>query len=90
MGLNLLKFATSNISNMPNSVLMSKISFMKYLPPVRPKLIPKLKSSEVIEIWHIRYFKYAVSIMTSKMVFMKYLPIVRPKLISKLKESRIY
>ena len=59
MGLNLLKFATSNISNMPNSVLMSKISFMKYLPPVRPKLIPKLKSSEVIEIWHIRYFKYA-------------------------------
>ena len=38
---------------------MSKISFMKYLPPVKPKLIPKLKSSEVIEIWHIRYFKYA-------------------------------
>ena len=44
---------------MPNSVLMSKISFMKYLPPVGPKLIPKLKSSEVIEIWRIRYFKYA-------------------------------
>ena len=32
---------------------------MKYLPPVGPKLIPKLKSSEVIEIWRIRYFKYA-------------------------------
>ena len=40
---NLLKFGTFNISNMPISILMSKIIFMKYLPPVRPKFISKLK-----------------------------------------------
>ena len=28
---------------MPNSILMSKISFIKHLPPARPKLVPKLK-----------------------------------------------
>ena len=32
--------------------------FLKYLPPVRPKLVPKLKKSEFIEIWQILYFKY--------------------------------
>ena len=31
---------------------------MKYLPPARPKMIPKLKCSKFIEIWHIRYWKY--------------------------------
>ena len=28
---------------MQNSILMSKIIVIKYLPPVRPKLVPKLK-----------------------------------------------
>ena len=28
---------------MPIPILMSKIIFMKYLPPARPKLVPKLK-----------------------------------------------
>ena len=40
---NLLKFGTFNISNIPISILISKIIFMKYLPPVRPKLVAKLK-----------------------------------------------
>ena len=40
---NLSKFGTSNISSMLISILMSKIIFMKYSPPVRPKLVPKLK-----------------------------------------------
>ena len=40
---NLLKFGLIDISDMPISILMSKIYFMKYLPPVRPKLFPKLK-----------------------------------------------
>ena len=42
---------------MPISILISKIIFMKYLPPVRPKFVPQ-KCSIVIEIWHIRYLKY--------------------------------
>ena len=33
---NLLKFGTFNISNMPISILMSKMIFIKYLPPVGP------------------------------------------------------
>ena len=38
---------------------MSKIIFMKYIPPVRRKLVPKLKMLRIIEIWHILFFKYA-------------------------------
>ena len=48
---NILKFSTFDISNMLISILKLKIFFTKYLPPVRPKLIPKLKVSEFIEIW---------------------------------------
>ena len=40
---NLLKLGTFDISNMPISILMSKMIFIKYLPHVRPKLAPKLK-----------------------------------------------
>ena len=54
-----MKLGTFDISNMQISILMSKIIFMKYFPPVRPKFVPRLKFSEVIEIWLIRYFSYA-------------------------------
>ena len=37
---NLLKFSRINISNMLISILMSKVIFMKYLPPVSLKLAP--------------------------------------------------
>ena len=40
---NLLKFDICGISNIPILILMSKIIFIKYLPPVQPKLVPKLK-----------------------------------------------
>ena len=49
----LLKFGTSGILSVPISISMSKITFMKYLPPVRPKLV-----YEFIEIWHMRYLKH--------------------------------
>ena len=39
----LLKFGRIDISNMLISILMSKMIFIKYLPPVRPKLAPKSK-----------------------------------------------
>ena len=32
---------------------------MKYLPPVKPKLFPKLKILRFTEIWQIRHFKCA-------------------------------
>ena len=38
-----LKFGTFNILNMPILTLMLKMIFIKYLPPVRPNLAPKLK-----------------------------------------------
>ena len=38
---NLLKFGITDISNILISILISKMIFVKYLPPVRPKLIPK-------------------------------------------------
>ena len=40
---NLLKFDTFEVSDMPISILMSKIVFIKYLPSVRPKLVLNLK-----------------------------------------------
>ena len=40
---NLLKFRICDISNIPISILMSKIIFIEYLPPVQPKMVPKSK-----------------------------------------------
>ena len=65
---------------------MSKMIFIKYLTPVRPKLVQKLKYSEFIESWHIRYFKYANLDFDVKRVFyIKYLPITRRQLVPKWK-----
>ena len=47
---NLLKFGLIDISNMPISILMSKMIFIKYLAPVRPKFVQNQKYSEFIEI----------------------------------------
>ena len=40
---NLFKFGRIDISNMPILIFISKMIFMKYLPPVRPKLVPEFK-----------------------------------------------
>ena len=57
---NLLKFGTCNISRMPNSILISKTSFMKYLPLVKPKLFPKLKMLKIYwNMAHMKFVKYA-------------------------------
>ena len=39
----LMKFHLFDISNIPISIFMSKIIFIKHLPPVRPRLVPELK-----------------------------------------------
>ena len=46
---NVLKFSTFDISNILISILMSKVIFIKYLPPVRPKLVPILKIENLLK-----------------------------------------
>ena len=62
---------------------MSNIIFIKYSPFATPKLVPKIKCSEFIEIWQIYYFKHADLYFNVKNSSMKYLPPVRPKLATK-------
>ena len=88
---NLLKFGTIDTSNISISILMSKIIFIKYLPPFRPKLVPKLKMFRIY--WNCGTFDISnipISILMWKIIFMKYLPPVRSKLIPKLKVLKIY
>ena len=60
---------------------MSKIIFMKYLPHVRPKLVPKLKT---LKIGSFDISNIPTSILMSKIISIKYLPLGRPKLVAKL------
>ena len=68
------------------SILMSKMIFIKYLPPARLKFFSKIKSAYIF--WKLGTFDISnkqISILKSKLIFMKYLPLVRPKLAPKLK-----
>ena len=87
----LLIFGTSNISSMLHSILMLKVIFIKYLPPVRPKKVPKLKSVQnLLKFSTFNISNIVISILMSKIIFMKYVIPVRPKLVPKLKMFRIY
>ena len=55
---NLLKFGTLDILNIPVLILMSKIIFMKYLPSVRRKLVPKLKRLRIY--WNSAQFIFRI------------------------------
>ena len=44
---------------MPTSILMSKIIFKKYLPPVEPKLVPKLKVRRIY--WNLAQLIFGIS-----------------------------
>ena len=76
---NLLKFGIFDISNIPISILTSKIFLMNFLPPASPKFVPKLKAPRF-------YSKFGtfdistmpISILMSKLIFIKYLQAVRP------------
>ena len=70
---------------------MSKIVFIKYLPPVRPKLVPKLKMLRMyLYLGTFDILNIPISGLMQKIIFMKYLPPVWPKLVTKLKVLRIY
>ena len=55
---NLLKFGAFDISNIPVLVLISKILFIKYLPPGRPKLVPKLKMIRIY--WNLEHLIFQI------------------------------
>ena len=79
---NLLRFGTFDISNMPILILMSKMIFIKYLPPASPKFFPKLKMLRIY--WNLGTFDISnipILILMWKIIFIKYLPPVWPKLV---------
>ena len=67
------------------SILKSKIYFLKYLPPARPKLVPELKILRIHEIWHFRYFKYTDFHFNVKNGFYEIFISCQAKLASRLK-----
>ena len=71
---NLTKFGTFNISNMPILILMSKMTFMKYLPHVRPKFVPILKVPRI----HWNFNNVDLDFNVENDFFIKYLPIAQP------------
>ena len=74
---------------MPISILMTKMIFIEYLPPARPKLVPNLKVPRIYWNGAVDISNIPISILKSKINFMKYLPPVRPKLTPKLNMLRI-
>ena len=86
-----MKFGTIDISNISVLILMSKIIFIKYLPSVRSKLVPKLKVLRIY--WNLAHSIFQIcqsQFVMLKMIFTKYLPPVRPKLVPNLKMLRVY
>ena len=86
----LLKFGTFDISNMPISILMSKMIFIESLQPVRPKLTPKLKMLRIY--WNLAHVIFRISrswFWCQKLFFIKYLPVTTPKLVPNWKMLRI-
>ena len=82
----LLKFAKFGISNMPISILMSKMIFVQYLPPIRLRLVQKLK--KLLIYWNLAHFIFWISwsrFWYQKLLFVIYLQIARHKLVPKWK-----
>ena len=57
--------------------IMSRIIFMKYLPSVRLKLIPKIKNAQnLLKFGTFDISNMLISILVPKMTFIKYLPTI--------------
>ena len=79
---NLLKLGTFGISNMPISISMSKMIFVKYLPPTQ--IGHKIKNAQdLLKFAAFDISNIPISILMSKTIFIKHLPITRPKLFPK-------
>ena len=82
-----MKFGKFDISNIPISILMSKIIFIKYLLPVLS--VSTIENAQkLLKFGTVDISNMSVSILMSKMIFIKNLPPVRPKLVPKLKMRR--
>ena len=86
-----MKFGTFDISNISISILMSKMIFIKCLPPVRPKLVPELKVPRIYlnlahSIFEIRQSQF----WCEKCFFIKNLPVAWPRLVPNWNTLRIY
>ena len=58
---------------------MSKLIFIRYLLPAKPKLVPKFKNTQkFVKFDTFAILDMSISILMSKMVFMKYLPAATP------------
>ena len=69
---------------MPISVLISKMTFIKYLPPARSKLVPKLNNNQdLLKFGTFDISNIPISILISKIISVKYLPAARSKLVPK-------
>ena len=75
---NLLKFGPIDISNIPISILISEIIFIKFEPLVLPKLIPKLSAQNLLKFGTFDIANMPIWILMSKMGFMTYLSAARP------------
>ena len=75
--------STSAYNQLLIAHITSKMIFMNYLPPVRPKMFPKLRSK--LSKFDTSTIYHPISILMSKIFFQKHLPPIKPKLVSKLK-----
>ena len=66
-------------------LIENEIIFIKYLLPVQPNWSQNEKRSEVIEIWHTRYFKYGNMDFDAKNGFYEIFTSCKAKLTPKLK-----
>ena len=81
-----MKFDTFDISNIAISTLMSKIIFIQYLAPLRPKI----KSAQnLLKFGTFDISNIPISILMSQIIFIKFLPPVGPELVLKFEMLRI-
>ena len=68
---------SSAYSQLSIAQIMSRIIFMKYLPSVRLKLIPKIKNAQnLLKFGTFDISNMLISILVPKMTFIKYLPTI--------------
>ena len=76
----------SDVSNMSISILMWKMIFIIYLPPVRTQLVPKLKILQIY--WNLAHLIFQTSRSWLKIIFIKYLSPVLAQIGFKIKSAQ--
>ena len=71
---------------MPISILMWKMIFIIYLPPVRTKLVPKLKMLQIY--WNLAHLIFQTSRSRLKIILIRYLSPVSAQIGLKIKSAQ--